>query len=247
MKNLIKFSVLFLFGLGLAGCLNDDHNKTIYYFYDEPAVIESLGDNSVIRTPHGKFLVPSLGDKSLATGTLLWSAFTVYPDEAVPGHVYKKANDFKYKTVDSAKVILPADNAEFNSYLSDNYTAFIYDAVLYRNYIDSLLFFGFYRSEPSDKFAFKYEIIRNPKIESANGYPTFYIRSKKIDLAEKHFMGGETVFAFDMTEFINDYKTNNPKKGPVKFNLKYKVGLDEEGKDVYREFRSNPIAWNVTQ
>jgi hypothetical protein len=248
MKKLIKLGVLFLSVFVFTNCLDDNDNKPIYYFYDEPAVIDSLGDNSIVRTPHGKFLVSTIGGDSLKIGDLLWTAFRVDPNDGVPESTstkQHKATNFSYKKVDSTKVILPADTTEFKSYLSDDYSAFIYEAVLYRDYIDKLLFFGFRRETVSDNLTFKYEMILNPEIEAQNGYPTFYIRSQKMDLVESHSGHRETIFAFDMTEFLRNYKESSSDKKIVKFNLKYKVGVDEEGKDVYREFKSNPISWNV--
>jgi hypothetical protein len=49
-----------------------------------------------------------------------------------------------------------------------------------------------------------------------------------------------------MTEFVNYYKQHISNDDIVGFNLKYKTGVDEDGKDVYREFRSNPIKWKVS-
>jgi hypothetical protein len=247
MKKAINLWTVFLFVFSFTNCSDKDKETVIYHFYDEPAVLETLGTNSVIRTPHGKFVVSSLEDNSLKQGALLWTAFTVDMNDKIPEAATEqyRASAFQYKEVDSAKVILPADPIEFNSCLSDDYSAFIYEAVLYKDYIDSLLFFGFQREVHSNKLMFRYEIIRNPEIENPNGYPTFYIRSKKMDLTVEHTGSQETVFAFDMAEFIREYRKEVSANSPVKFILKYKTGVNEDGKDIYRDFRSNPIAWEI--
>jgi hypothetical protein len=108
-----------------------------------------------------------------------------------------------------------------------------------------LLFFGFKREKVSDGLFFDYELIWNPEKERGNEYPTLYIRSKKIE-APSVSGSRETIFAFDMTDFIHYYKVNISDKNPVGFNLKYKIGTDEDGQDVYRQFRDNPIKWNVS-
>jgi hypothetical protein len=139
---------------------------------------------------------------------------------------------------------MPVDSMEFQSYLSDDYTAFIYEAVLYNDYLDKLLFFGFTRESSSDNSSLEYELIRNPKIEDANGHPTLYIRSKKSD--SSNFKGKkETIYAFEMSDFIDYYKENISNEGLVKFNLMYHSGKDENGKDVYRSFKTKPIQWQI--
>ncbi|MDR2086557.1 MAG: hypothetical protein LBP72_05220 [Dysgonamonadaceae bacterium] len=257
MKKLVQIFMLFSLALLVANCLDDNKKNNIVYFFDEPAVIESLNDGwSVIRSSHDRFEVPNLKDSLLKTGDLLWTSFIVNTDEkshresasSVPA--YYIATQFNYVKVDSACVVIPADTTAFKSYLSDDYTAFIYDAVLYRDYLDKLLFFGFRREEFSDNLILDYELILNPEIESSNNYPTLYIRSKKAEIDPASANAGhknknKTVFAFDMTKFIDYYRKHISKESPIGFNLKYKVGVDEAGKDKYREFRSNPIKWNI--
>lgn len=249
MKKLVKIFMLFSLVFVFTNCSNDDNKNNIVYYFDEPAVVESSSDLTIIQSAHDRFIVPSLGKDSLEKGDLLWTAFIVDMNKgkSTANPSCYEATDFRYIPVDSAKIIMPADTAEFNSYLSDDYTAFIYEAVLYPDYLDKLLFFGFKREKPSDDASFDYELIWNPEKEKDNSHPTLYIRSKKIDIAAQQSGHKETVFAFDMTEFINYYKKNISDKNPVYFNLKYKTGTDEDGHDIYRAFRSNPIMWQIQE
>jgi hypothetical protein len=256
MKKLMKILLLFAGVLMLSNCVDDDNKNNIVYFFDEPAVITSLNEGQgLIYSPHASFEVSFPDDSSLKTGDLLWTAFVVNLDEKAPmssadsrSVIYKTTN-FSYQKVDSSKVIIPADATAFHSYLSDEYTAFIHEAVLYKDYLDKLLFFGFRRDALSENLILDYEIVLNPEIEAANKYPTLYIRSKKIETTANTSAGrpdkNETVFAFDMTEYIDYYRKNISSSGVVGFNLKYKTGVDEEGNDTYREFRSNPIKWDI--
>ncbi|MDR0546826.1 MAG: hypothetical protein LBG77_04480 [Dysgonamonadaceae bacterium] len=247
MKKLFYFLTLPLLALVFTNCSKENDNSNIVYFYDEPAVVESTGENAVIRSSHDRFIVPALNNTPLEASDLLFTAFVVDTDKK--NGDYYQANNFKYLRVDSSKVIIPAGKTEFESYLADDYKAFIDEAVLYPDYLDKLLFFGFRRASSSSNFSFDFEIICNPETESENSYPTLYIRSKKTENATTTASTGrETVFAFDMTDFIDYYKTRvtgKPETNLIGFNLKYKTGTDEDGKDVYRAFRSNPIRWEI--
>jgi hypothetical protein len=247
MKKSSKILGWVLFASLFVACAKEESDR-IVYFYDEPVVVETLDENSFIRSPHGNFVVPSLNSADVKKGDLLWTVFQINLDskDRYPlyndGPAYYKTIGFKYSIVDSSQVIIPADASEFQSYLDDDYKAFIDQALLYSDYLDSLLFFGLIR-EKTENVLLDFEMILNPEIESRNGYPTLYIRSKKIEILTRNssYAGQETIFAFDMADFIKKYSNKNR----VGFNLKYKTGVDEDGKDVYREFISNPIIWEI--
>jgi len=83
----------------------------------------------------------------------------------------------------------------------------------------------------------------------SNNIPTLYIRSKSIDAStgssEKVCSrDGNNIFAFDVANFVNYYRETVSNSGKVRFNLKYKIGVDGNGKDIYRPFMSNPISWD---
>jgi hypothetical protein len=245
MKSFIKFFILFFVVFDFTGCMNDDNKDPYYYFYDEPAIVESLGDSVIVRTAYGKFCVPSLKNEVLKTNDILWSSFIVEKNDEnkvqMPGNQsYYKAAGFRYDKVDSAKVKIPANANEFQSYLADNYKEKIDRAVLYKTYVDSLLFFGFEHSSSSANF--DYELFLNPQIESSNGHPTLYIRARLAQQPKVHH--DKTIFAFDMTDFLDYYKKTFPGKNIVQFNLKYYIET-KDGKDVYREFLSNPLSWQL--
>ena len=246
MKKLFKFSVLSVLALGFAACnLDDDNGRRVYSIYDEPAVVESVGELPTIRTAYGKFSVPSLANStSVAEGSLLWVAFVFDMNTQSDDKLYA-AQNFKYFAIDSAKVALPADAAEFETYLSDSYSDSIELAMLYNTYIDSMLFFKF-TQKAAENQRFDYELVCNPDMErDAQNIPTLYIRTKKVDGSTTRASGSSqeahTIFGIEMTDYIAQYKVKFA--GEVKFNLKYKIGTDKDGKDVYRPFKSNPITW----
>ena len=256
MKRVYKiFGVLFILLFQFTSCLNDDHGKRpIYYFYDGPVVVDRTGEYPFIRTESYLFYVPELAkDTALRKDDLLWSSLVVdLNDEDYPS-VFSTFNYtakyFKYEPVDSAKVIIPANVEEFQSYLSDDYSAPIELSVLYNYAIDSLFFFGFKQKNHSNQLNHTYELILDPEIENGN-YPTLYIRSKQVNASTANpgnaYSEIENIFAFDVADFVNYYRKTISSTGLVQFNLKYKTDVDETWNDIYKEFMSNPISWDFS-
>jgi hypothetical protein len=249
MRNFIKFFVLFLIVFDFTSCLDDDNNDPNYFFYDEPVVVESTGDNAIVRSAYGKFCVPSLKSENLQINDILWSSFVVEKKDENKVHTsdnqyYYKATGFRYGKVDSAEVKIPANENEFQSYLADDYTEKIDRAVLYKTYVDSLLFFEF--EHASTTVNYEYELFLNPQIESSNGHPTLYIRAKRRPVSEIQSApySDRSIFAFDMIPFINYYKKTFSGKNTIQFNLKYYIDTKDD-KAVYREFLSNPLSWQL--
>jgi len=249
MKRFLKTSgVLLILLFQFTGCLNYDDNKNpVYYFYDEPVVVTYTGDFLLVNNQSYSFYVSGLTDNtSLKEGNLLWTSFTVDIEEQPPTvfsvHYYT-ARHFRYQTVDSARVIIPENVEEFQSYLADDYSEPIELSLLHKYIIDRLWFFSFKHRDHSNHI---YELILNPELEDSI-YPTLYIRSKKVNTSNeqqaKDHLNRE-VFAFDVTDFAPYNKEKNSSSDVIRFNLKYKVGVDSEGNDIYRGFSSNPITWN---
>jgi len=252
-KNSLKiFGVLFILLFQFTSCLDNDDRKLVYYFYDEPVVVNQMGEYPFVRNQSVLFYVPGLvNNMSLKEGDLLWASFIVDSDNQEQPDLSSNiksytARSFQYKTIDSTKVIIPADAAEFESYLSDDYSAPIESSVLYGYNIDSLWFFGFMQRDRPNQLSYAYELILNPEIESGN-YPTLYIRSKQVNASTEYQAKdrlNRRVFAFDVADFVNYYREKISSTDVIQFNLKYKIGTDSNGKDIYKEFMSNPISWD---
>ena len=258
MKKGLKISgVLLILLFQFTSCLNveDGNNRSVYYFYDEPVVVEQMGDYPSIRNQSDAFYVPGLsGNTTLKAGDLLWTSFIVDLDneKELPSHIsksYYTAENFKYEIVDSTKVTIPANAEAFESYLSDDYSAPIESSVLYNYVIDSLWFFGFKQQDRSNQLSHTYELILNPEIENGS-YPTLYIRSKQINASPESSGKARSkdgnIFAFDVIDFVKYYRKEISPTEAVRFNLKYKTNVDQSGNDVYKAFLSNPISWNFS-
>jgi hypothetical protein len=127
----------------------------------------------------------------------------------------------------------------------DDYSAPIELSVLYKYAIDSLWFFGFEQQDESNRLSHTYELILNPD-EKINSYPVLYIRSKQVNTPAENQAKDQLnrkVFAFDVADFVKYYKEKYASTGMIRFNIKYKTGTDSNGKDVFKEFMSNPMSW----
>ena len=254
-KVFFMYGALFLLLLQFTSCLSDkDNNDRIFYFYDEPVVVEKLGAYPFVRNGFYSFYTPGLTDNTvLKEGDLLWSAFIVDLDDkdypSVLSTFAYTAKHFKYDVVESANVVIPENAEEFQSTLNDDYSDPIESAVLYGYAIDSLWFVGLKHKVGSNKLHYTYQLVLNPEIEqnSRNNFPTLYIGAKQVndpDVNQAKDENRRNVFAFNVADFVNFYRKEISQTGPVRFNLKYKTGVDSNGKDIYRAFLSNPISWN---
>ena len=246
------YGVLFVVLFQFISCLSNDERNPVYFFYDEPVVVSQMGVYPFICNDSYSFYVPELSeDTTLKVGDLLWSSFIVDLDDkdypSVLSTFNYTAKNFRYQYVESSKVIIPTNVEEFKTFLSDDFSEPVELSVLYRYTIDSLWFLGFKHKDNSNQLHYTYELILNPEIEnSSNNYPTLYIRSKQINSTvadQAKDEQGRKVFSFDVADFANYYREEISSNELVKFNLKYKTGVDSNGDDIYKEFMSNPMTW----
>lgn len=247
MKKLFVIPFLFFMSFGLVSCL--DETEPIYRFWDEPALVEEADDaNLLIKTPHGRFIVQELAENAPVEGDLLWTRFYVDMDKQSDSDRLV-VSGFSYSKINKDEVFLPEKVETFEEFLNNDYSEPFRFAEMYNMYIDRYLFFGFYH-EVSGSKEYIYEIVCNPEIEASNGYPTLYIRAKNKSeengnrVADKN---EKNIIAFDMSDFLDKYgkEIKSGEAKSVKFNLKYKIGINSEGKDIYREFISNPLSWSA--
>ena len=251
----LNYGVLLLLLFQFTSCLKDkDYRDPIYFFYDEPVVVEQLGAYPIVRNQFNSFYAPGLADNSaLKEGDLLWSSFIVdLGNKDIPSNlstIKYTAQNIKYEIVECSNLIVTANSDEFELILSNDFSYPIESSVLFRYAIDSIWFMGFkHYQNNSNQLHYTYELVLNPVIEQ-NSYnsPTFYIRAKQVNSPGPNKAkdeNGRNVFAFDVSDFVKYYKEEISPTGLLRFNLKYKTGVDNEGKDIYKEFLSNPISWN---
>ena len=238
MKNLLGLIVLCAFLLGFVSCL-DDKNDSVWTFYNEPAIVQYVGEKAMLKTSYGRFSVPNLSD-TIKSGDYLWADFIVNFDKQ-PNKTDTTATNLRYVKIrdhedDNAVIIKSGD-------MTDAYDDSISIAVLYRNIIGNVLFFGFEQNAPKGQ-TYKYEIICNTDsiIEKDNReWPILYIRSMKTNQPTGNPTTVTSHFGFDMSEFVSKYKEDNSK---LSLFIKYK-NKTKDGADFYKSFQTFPITWQV--
>lgn len=233
MKRFFVIPFLFIvLALGFTACSDDD--DSIFYFWDEPAIVTYQSGSPMIQTSYGLFSAPSLGT-TLTEGTYLWTAFT-YDDGNQPDPNVRTITALQYKILGGTEALVSSGE------MIDAYTDSIDVAVLYNSFVGNVLFFGFEQTAPSGQ-AFDYEIICNTDSLASDETPILFLKTKRTGTPSA---GSNTTvvtrYAFDMTPFLEHM--GNPKNTNVNLYLKYKIGTSE-GKDVYKSFNKYPIPWKL--
>lgn len=233
MKKLLFVPILLVIVLfGFSAC-NDDDKSSVYYVWDEPAVVDSLENMPVIKTAYGTYYAPGLKD-DVEKGSHLWVSFILDQNKPKEGSFFT-ANNLRYKEIGTSEIQMISGELPGNE---DLFTDSIDVSLLYNSYIGNHLYFGFKQDAPEGQ---KFDYVLYCNTDSVfDGIPTLYIKSKKSEPAAGSVKKVWTNYGFDMTDFLSsEFGTK-----PVKFNIKYKIGTIN-GKDVYKPFDSNPINWNI--
>ncbi len=233
LNNVIILS-LFALIFGATSCMKKGENISSHLYI--PAIVEySFLQQPLLKTSLGTVLAPELSDDLLKPSELLVTNFSVNYDNQ-PSSEYTTISNVQYVKVESS---YPAATPGGES-TTEDYTVPIED-MLYRDPVVNILFFGFIHTAPGDQ-KFVYEMTYDS--EDTSDTPTLYIRAKK-DGEGTETKGAYLYFyAFDMTSYFSSHKTDATE---IKFNIKYKTGVDDEGKDVYKSWTNNPFIWEVAK
>ncbi len=190
----------------------------------------------MIETRYGTLLAPELNGKSFFDDDLLWTNFEVNHDNqpysdatTVSNLVYMQVYSSYIRTVPGGIV-------------TDEYTAPIdhmYPAPALKA-VRKILFCSFGHVAPADQ-TYAYEMFYDP--EETADTPTLYVRAKKSNSSTGSNINLKTCWAFEMTTFATRYK--DPSSNIVQLNIKYRTGVDDEGKDIYKTLEGSPISWEL--
>ena len=220
--------------LGLSGCIKDGDNITNY----SPmlAVVGSTYSmQPTIETDIGTILAPDLMEHfyvDLFEGDALIVTFSIDYDNQ-PSTEYRTASNLQYVKIGRSSPIpnSGSESGDFSTPIED-----LGDIYLLGN----TLFFAFIHTAPGDQ-EFEYEMTYDREEDAA--IPTIYLRAKKFgtgSIAEGTF---PFLYAFDMRYFFMQYKDS---ENNVKFNIKYKTGVNGDGTDKYNDWDDgNPITIKV--
>jgi hypothetical protein len=257
MKKILLIPLALMLLTVISSCFDNDDSVPSYIFTDEPAIYTHIGGREAIKTAYGLFVLPDtnfyhnasakIAAEGLSDGALLWTEFvvTVSEENYIPltaDTACYMALNFRCERVDSSSVVIPASSADA---LNDGYDEAIELASLYRSSVETFLFFGF--TYDHEAVGHRYRLVLLPDEKGEGGFPTLCIRSQQTETVASapHPNMRETVYAFDMSAYIRYFRESVSATGPIRFNLKYKTGVNADGTDEYHNFLSNPLTWDV--
>ncbi|MCL2649853.1 MAG: hypothetical protein FWD60_02355 [Candidatus Azobacteroides sp.] len=190
-------------------------NAVVSFSYDYPGM-------TFLDTPWGRVVAPELSGKGDA-GDCLLASFTVDYDNQ-PKFKYYSASDIKYTKIAKTDIVM-LDAGSQN--ISDTIDELSVDSIKNLgfvgtvNCIDNNLFMGF------DNTNYDYQLVYSDSL--IDEIPVLYVCAKSIESSATTY-GDYKYQAFDITPFLERYadKDNN-----FSFYLKYKKGIDANGKNVY--------------
>lgn len=233
MKKILFIPILLIVALtGFVAC-NDDNGPAVIYFWDEPAIVDSLQGLPIIKTAYGSLYAPNLKE-DLTKGTHLWLNHMLVNQDLEKVENLYTAEDIRYTKINISESQMLDGELPGNE---DTFTDSIDAAILYNTYIDNFLYFRFEQQAPEGQ-EFEYVLYCKADPED-NNMPTFYIKAKRVSTAAGNAKKVLTHYGFDMTNFLD---SELGASSPVKFNIQYKIGT-KDGKDVYKPFKMNPISW----
>ncbi len=224
MKKYLPLLLLACF-IGFSGC-NKDPVKFEYY-RDQPAIVKySAKLNYMIETAVGTFYAPELAyiNEVFMEGDLLWTSFDVDLNNQ-PDPLIKTASNLHFKQIFST---FARPKTEGTTYYDEPISRIIADIVIIRK----LMFFWFYHEEAPREQEYEY-LMTYDMPEEINDVPTLYLRARKSNNPSGQNDGTFTCCGFDMSSYIDDYRSRNPASNEIFFNVKFFTG-HTDGEDNYR-------------
>ncbi len=247
-KFLILGVVLTLFTMSFVSCLDDDdNNPNILDFVYEPVIIKSNDGSSVkMRTQYGDILAPQLNKAKAGEYYLthFWMDTTQHPYTA-------SIIDYKRMGADTISILpsgTPMTKASDISITDVGiYTQDAQAETLLKSDVKSVKFMcmdstffvkaQFDGSENGKSHDLEL-VFALDSIDATNHLPIFYLRAKPTD--QEIARDG---YALNLSPLIGT--TLYAGEGFVEFNLKFKTGVDKDGKDVYKSYENNPVKLQI--
>ena len=219
--------------LGILSC-NTDIDYDV--FNDIPAVVgfDYSANQPILITPTEIFIAPELQDyfaySILVEGEAIFAYFDVEKDQDI-SEGYRTISNFFYlktgitKPIDGAEIdkedFIPIEEMYALAFVIYDRIFFLYAAfdqtAYYRDYIFEMTYDG----------------------SLSDGIPTFSIRGKRDGEAYNTIAAYRTPYVFDMYNYMINLEKDSENK--VKINLRYKTGVDDEGNEVWKDCKDNPI------
>ena len=215
-----KFVFLFcgLLMLGLSSCIKP--GKNIQEFKNIPAIVDFPFDlfQYALKTPYGPIYASELQNADdLSEGDALMVSFSVNYDQQNM-EKYTMATDLEYIKLGLGNATATVEGES----MSDDFNLPIETFGIYNN-VEYYFFFGFSHKNLSEGDKLLYEMTYNR--EKTEETPELIVRAKKSSEGSKY-----AAYVFNLISFYFDNKDSDNK---LKFSIKYKTGVDEEGKDTF--------------
>jgi len=231
MKKIV-FPFLFVLMFGFSGCIKP--GERIEYYEFVPALVDNVAlFVPALKIPMDVFvtsqdLINKFGD-DLFIGDAVIAFFQINHDMQTSTDYYT-VSDLSYAKIQKTWA-QPRSGGES---MTDEFDQPIDGMIIY-GIVDYCWFWGFSHKNTGEKDLFHYEMTYDPE---QMGTPVVKIR------AQKKTNGAPRACASDMSSFFWNYKDEN---NEVKFNVQFKTGVDNDGKDVYEYFRdySGVVTFNA--
>jgi len=251
-RLLVLGVVLTLFACSLVSCLDDnDSNTNIIEFVYEPILVKSNDGKAVnMVTQYGEILAPQLSKAE--AGEYYLTNFlmdtTIHPYTSY-GMQYKLMGADTLSVVESIEktdfsMVQTVPMSNVSIYLLDkNAESLLKSTEQAINFIciDSTFFIRpeFSGSEKEKAHELEFFTVEGD-VDSETSIPNFYLRAKSTDrdIAQMGY-----ALNFSSLPKVMDFHYAGDRE--IVFNLKYKSGEDSEGKDVYTDYKHNPVKLKV--
>jgi len=236
MKRIV-FAFLGTLMLWTSGCMKMSDNITCIGSNNPiPAIFTESSsdiDQPALMVRGGILVAEELQNNTeLKDGDALLTLFCVNYDQQISKN-YTTVYNFEYKPVDQG-FSQPTDDGQTEAGDFD----LPIEKMAYVGRVGNILFFAFEHKNSSEQ-GFVYEMTYD---RNETNDPTAYFRAKSAEQSlEKDTKYG--YYAFDVNSFFE--QLDQESENLVKFKIQYKVGVDEEGNDEYKNCQ-NPLNNSTT-
>jgi hypothetical protein len=240
MKKIVFILFVGITGLNLVGCLPKGLNKDDLVF---PAVV-SYNNQEGLRsmlTVAGEFAAPEL---DLESGECILTSFTLDWDEQPANSSIYYASNIQYVLIEQSNADIQNDFDETEIIVPEADLLPIKSLVpqTYRPILNGKYFVIFSHPVPSNQEMAYKAIVK--QITPGEPVANVYIIGEKTNKAELTNIDTDNLYVFDMSNAINVLgKDTTYRESSVDFtvkqlkiNLKYCIGLDEDGLPEYKDY-----------
>jgi len=213
MKRLV-FPFIGMLMFGLSGCF-DNGGENIQDFRYIPSIVDYSLFGDMLNTSLGPIRSAEISNATdLFYGDPILAFFSVNYDQQTSTE-YTVAYNFDYVKVNSATAEQSTGGPGFDLPIEE---------IDILGWVDNRWFFVFAHKEASNNDFFFYQMVYD------NDEPIVYLRAKKPDTG---IIKGVSACAFNMYPFFYKHMDADKK---VSFSIKYKIGVDSDGRDEYKSF-----------